>query len=504
ARYSLPPSFRRKLLEARFKALGNHNYEAVASVPRPIPPKPAKREPRPTRRKIRSGYDDEDMSDEELDVSHLPITNPSYSKMLSRFDRATLRKGTVRGAKKMLPLRELSVESMLPHIPLPNDEDGPKSGNPEREQDPLFLPDSDAAEDEEAPFDREASGSPDFQPPDDVDHFRTGPPVPALVDAFEEADQDGYYRRWTQTTGKRSPFLKRNMRAVFEHQVRRRRDAKASAAGYLAAEPNPLLRHGRPYDQDRVLDEESVVKDRWRMLETNQTAGEAKRFSLLRADITIPQPRQDQQSGRYFIEFQPPLRAKSELIPFWSIPEPYTASGAIVVLRLFRFKGSGGGTSSWVFPGTASSPSGAGEKAEIKLKVISDDDPALFLATDSKIVPLTWVEGRNLPQYGSKSPFTATLSLSWEFEPTGLFRPPLKKLRFTQASLVVVEFWHDEEHWKVKQHGWRCPLCDRFGVFSDPFFLECHIQAHHECVDCLIEQDSVRNPRIVLTAQPPQ
>lgn len=215
------------------------------------------------------------------------------------------------------------------------------------------------------------------------------------------------------------------------------------------------------------------------------------RLSLLQADITMPRPQQE-QGARYAINFQPPLRATSDLLTFWSITPPFTASGATVVITLSGFQGSGGRPLPWVLPGSASSPAGVGEKAEISLEVVSDDEPALFVSAERKVVPLEWIEGRNLPQRESNSLMTAALSLSWEFEPTGKCLPPLRSLQESHASLVVIEFRHNDNVWKTKQFGWRCPLCDRFGAFSDAFFLECHIQAHHEQVEPVIDEDAVR------------
>ncbi|KAG8980481.1 hypothetical protein FRC05_006114 [Tulasnella sp. 425] len=503
------------LIKEKFIAFGYDLYDEVPSVPRPVPPRPVEKRAKRTRRKIREGFGDEDLSDEELDVGHLPVTNPSYSRQLSlNSDRPTLRKTTtateaqqeihrarpIRGAKKMSASRD--SYGLKPTATIPTDYEDDEETFEQQTQDLPMIVEPDE-EDPLAGIDYAFTG--DSTPPSqsDVEPPHTIPPAfgslwikrPAtpLTEAFEEVDMDARYRAGVQSVSGRLPFLKRNMRAVFEHRAQRRRDLKASAAGYPEVGTRHLPKHGRLYDFRRVLDEESV----------KQNGDLPLRLSLLQADITIPRPKLD-RGGQYIVNFQPPLRAASELLPFWSIPPPFTASGATVVITLSGFQGSGGRPLPWVLPGSASRPAGVGEKAEIHLEVVSGDETALFVSAKGKVVPLGWIEGRNLPQRESNSLITATLSLSWEFEPTGRCLPPPKSQRASHASLVMVEFRRNDHVWKTKQFGWRCPLCDRFGAFSDQFFLECHLQVHHELVESSIDEDAARMPRIVLTAHPLQ
>ncbi|KIO31493.1 hypothetical protein M407DRAFT_19436 [Tulasnella calospora MUT 4182] len=552
ARYSVTPQLRRQLIRGKFQASGYDLYDEVPSVPRPVAPRPVDQQLKKPRRKIRRGFEDEDLSDEELDVGHLPLTNPSYTHQLtSNTDRPTLRKATttarvqedrqrdkpVRGAKKMSASREsYGVNPLTTALPVEDNDE--EIVTQDVDIDPFML--MGGSDEEQEAMDYLPTGSPRplFLPDDlDLPHAFLPPsstiwakrPVTPLIEAFEEVDMDARYRIGVQTVSGRLPFLKRNMRAIFERRAQRRRNLKASAAGYPeVGAPQPPNR-GRLYDLGLVLDEESILKRSRRAkkivlqlerlyLPTNyaphacnitvelhlkKNEGLAMRLSLLDADITIPRPQQE-QGARYAINFQPPLRATSELLTFWSIPPPFTAFGATVVITLSGFQGSGGRPLPWVLPGSASSPAGVGEKAEICLEVVSDDEPALFVSAERKVVPLEWIEGRNLPQQESNSLMTATLSLTWEFEPTGYSLPPLKTLQESQAPLVVVEFRHNDNVWKTKQIGWRCPLCDRFGAFSDPFFLECHLQVHHERVEPVIDEDAARMPRIILTARPLQ
>ncbi|KAG9043031.1 hypothetical protein FS837_010114 [Tulasnella sp. UAMH 9824] len=549
-RYSVTPQFRRQLIRGKLQALGYELYDEVPGVARPIAPRPVEQQVKKSRRKIRRGYDDEDLSDEELDVGHLPLTNPSYSRQLTaNTHRPTLRKATtarmqedsnrdkpVRGAKKMSASREsygVNTPATAPTVGGSDEEVGTQDMNTDSS---MLMGGSD---EEQGTMDYVPTGSRPLFLPDDPEVPPACPPPsgtlwakrPAtpLIEAFEEVDMDGRYRAGIQAVSGRLPFLKRNMRAVFERRAQRRRNLKASAAGYPEVAFAQASKGGPLYDIGIVLDEESILERSRRAkkivlqleslyLPTNyapyactitvelhlkRNEGLAMRLSLLHADITIPRPQQE-QGARYAINFQPPLKATSELLTFWSIPPPFTASGATVVITLSGFQGPGGRPLPWVLPGSASSPAGVGEKAEISLDVVSDDEPALFVSAERKIVPLEWIEGRNLPQREADSLMTAALSLSWEFEPTGKCLPPLSSLQESHASLVVIEFRHNDNVWKTKQFGWRCPLCDRFGAFSDAFFLECHIQVHHEQVEPVIDEDAARTPRVILTARPLQ
>ncbi|KAG8902539.1 hypothetical protein FRC01_009555, partial [Tulasnella sp. 417] len=462
--------------------------------------------------------------------------------LASHTDRPTLRKATatarvpedshqgktVRGAKKMSASRESNSVNPLTTV-VADEENNEEIETQDTNTGSFML--VGGSDGEQGTMDYVSTASPPPSLPDLPHAFPPSgtlwekrPPT-SLIEAFEEVDMDARYRAGVQAVSGRLPFLKRNMRAVFERRAQRRRNLKASAAGYPEIGAPQPPQGGRLYDLGLVLDEESILEKSRRakrivlQLERmylpieyaphactitielhmmlsytvikKQTEGLTMRLSLLHADITIPRPQQD-QGGRYTITFQPPLRATSELLTFWSIPPPFTASGATVVITLSGFQGSAGRPLPWVLPGSPSSPAGVGEKAEIRLEVVSDDEAALFVSAERKVVPLGWIEGRNLPLQESNPLITAALSLSWEFDPTGSCIPPLKNLQASHASLVVVEFRYHDNVWKTKQFGWRCPLCDRFGAFSDHFFLECHIQVHHEQVEPVIDEDAVR------------
>ncbi|KAG8896050.1 hypothetical protein FRC00_006580 [Tulasnella sp. 408] len=125
------------------------------------------------------------------------------------------------------------------------------------------------SDEEQGTMDYVPTGSPAPPLPDDLELPHAVPPPsstlwakrPAtpLIEAFEEVDMGGRYRAGVQAVSGRLPFLKRNMRAVFERRAQRRRNLKASAAGY--PEVGVVQAKGGPlYDLGIVLDEESILE----------------------------------------------------------------------------------------------------------------------------------------------------------------------------------------------------------------------------------------------------
>lgn len=225
-------------------------------------------------------------------------------------------------------------------------------------------------------------------------------------------------------------------------------------------------------------------------------------FAMLEADVTLPKPRRD-GSGRYYAYFEPPLQAESDPIAFWCLSPGFDVSGMEIIVKLLDFRTSRGDKSPWILPSSVTRGASVGDAAEFKLKVISDDDDALFIVLERKLASFTWTEGRGLPQtgLGQLHQLTATVSVDWAFQPTGKYRSYPAGTSHPSFPHVAVEFIYDEYVWRTRQLGWRCPLCERFGTFSDQFYLECHIQVHHERVEFLIDEHRVREIWLFRCAQ---
>ncbi len=89
-------------------------------------------------------------------------------------------------------------------------------------------------------------------------------PPQDLIDAFEELsfdDGSAQIRKIRCLTGRKLPYLLRNMMSVFEDRVRSDRDLRAEAAGFV--DPPPLIKERVRYGLGHAQDEEITLTRRY-------------------------------------------------------------------------------------------------------------------------------------------------------------------------------------------------------------------------------------------------
>ncbi|KAG8898642.1 hypothetical protein FRB99_007243 [Tulasnella sp. 403] len=529
------PGFVQSLEEALEKI--NYPYSPFKLPPRqtakgytvlPSEPRPRVRDPDvgPKKRRARKqggrtrdiGGLGGDISDNELATAHIPVTNPNYIPAwpFQKSDKVRLRKETKNYSHP-------TVEHVAPpRTVTPDDEDdlSPLFTSPESSpigESSHHLPDS-SAEVEQTLTIRGRSQTP-------TEYARSStavaPPEEELISAFEDlsfADGSAQYRKLSQTISGRPPFLRRNLRQVFEWKVTQK-TRNTNMENGLASQRREV------YDITPVLWEEHNAKTsrRTRLLCTGivlKLAISSTRiphtcvlttYLEFKRDASIPdaaappstritmgcisfqlkrptlQDLSSKHATEYILDIGSSLSIDSEPLVFGTaVPKPYTVKGAEFVATLTHFCGEDGNPVIWQH---RVSPSGlkVADKAEARLPIIGDYSEWPFAESGNWDVGLVWTsaDGETVtPQKES----TMTVNVRWEPRPDAVVR--VDRFRQQEQRIINLEFEADGKFWRTKQIGWRCPLCDRFPPFSTSTFLNHHFEEHHTGVDAtILEED---------------
>ncbi|KAG8872326.1 hypothetical protein FRB98_009680, partial [Tulasnella sp. 332] len=541
-------------LPAPFVVAGVEDH-AVALPPEPKPEKlgmvfsnskKRKQEKQGRRQKALDFVDEEYLRTAHIPISNLDFLPPKQDRdtdgMRPRLHvRKTTRANEI-GLRKSAPGLEVSVLSSPSPPPI----------HPAARQDrPVFIHDDIEYTDRDSPPPRFASEPAVTAIPSRENQAQ--PPHEELVEIMSQlsfGDGSASYRALQQSIGSPIPFIRRNLRRGIEAKMVQEHPVDAHSRGA----PVPVR---SAYTLERALQEESSVATSRRarslrfifsaILAAPPQPYVAPGSCMLTAHIFLVSltPRTTAPYkfpiGQQLLNLQEAadIDLATNTISMWGgsatleseemfvrlKPEGFTWKGAQLVITLSHFRDDQGRPAVWAHrqrrTRTPSRERGArgyaivgATAATVRYMIV--DVQGAFLKAMEKRSTMTWVRRLNStdeddPQKMStmtESP--VTLSLDWRFHPSYRLLSPLPPaiaaLRDSDKE-ILVEVRFEDHVWRTRQLGWRCPLCCRFGGFSDAGHLRFHIKSDHpritfELVQAGVSQKIVIGPNTEPEADP--